>query len=369
VRSSFPAPMVRLLHGRTGSFPYLALFVTVALLCSCSGGNTSAAATSSCSPNFAPGSQALLLARDQSLYERNMRTGRECKLLDAPAGKFITYPVWSPDGKQFVYIVDAPFQGDVTANWGDDMYIADDGGGNARLLLQHDKPGVQYESPTFTPDGKTIIYSYFYTDYDSSGNYQGQVYEARRIAVDGTPSADPGLPNVNGTNLCRDGSLMTYVDFDQTNLDSYGVWVSDANGQNARAVVTSVKDPQGNFQAYFAPTLSPDCKQIIFAAMGCSLRKLPGGPPSLFARALRLLAPQPAEAHGPPWDFWLVNVDGSGLQRVTHLNEDLPYPQWSDDGQSIVFVGTTGLFQMSPDGSNIKRIDNGAVHGQIAWRR
>jgi len=82
---------------------------------------------------------------------------------------------------------------------------------------------------------------------------------------------------------------------------------------------------------------------------------------------LNLFKPATAEAHGPPWDLWSVNVDGSGLARLTHVNEDLPYPQWSNDGKTVVFFGTYALYQMNPDGSNLKKIGDGAVHGQISW--
>jgi Tol biopolymer transport system component len=339
------------------------------VLCACSSGSkaeTSSAST--CTPNFAPGQDALLLTRDQSLYLRNMKTGKSCKMLTAPAGQFVTYPAWSPDGKQFAYIYDAPFQGNVTADWGSDLYVADDGGANAHAVLKHQKIGEQFESPTWLPSGQQLIYSYFYTEYDDKGNYKGQTYEGRQLDLASGASTTIGS-NLNGTNLCKDGSLLAYMNFDQVNVDSYGIWVSSPDGQNARAVVTGTTNPTANFQAYFAPILSPDCKRIVFAAVGGTLGSRPAGPTSPLARLLDLFAPAKAEAHGPPWDLWVVNVDGTGLQRITHLNEDLPYAQWSSDGSYLLFIGTTGLYQVAPDGSNIKRIDDGAVHGQIAWRR
>lgn len=43
------------------------------------------------------------------------------------------------------------------------------------------------------------------------------------------------------------------------------------------------------------------------------------------------------------------------------------YPSWTPDGSTILLLGTGGLYQPAPDGSAVKRIDLGSVHGQIAW--
>ncbi len=313
----------------------------------------------------ADATNSLLITRDNSLFLRDMKSGKETKLCSAPEGLFVTYPAWSPDGKQYIYALDSPFIGNVAANWGSDFYLADASGGNRRLLLKHEQPGVELESPSWMPDGKTIVYSYFLTKYDAQGQYQGQTYEAR--AIDAASGAVTTIAkDANSTDLCRDGSKLTYVNFNDTDFTSYGIWVADANGQNGKAIVNS----STGMQAFFAPRFSPDCKQIIFAAVGGGIRQIdpaPKGGGNLLTRLLAPLLPASASAHGAPWDLWLVNVDGSGLKRITNLNEDLPFLEWAADGQSVVFVGTNGLYQMSPDGANIKKIGQGAVHGQISW--
>ena len=306
----------------------------------------------------------LLVTRDQALYLRDMKSGKETKLLTAPAGQFVTYPTWAPDGRCFLFALDTPFQGNIAANWGSDFYLADADGGNQTLLLKHDQPGAELESPAWTPDGNAIVYAYFLTQYDAQGQYKGQVYEARTFNLSSRATTSL-LTDANSTNLCRTGARLAYVNFNQTDFTSYGVWVADADGKNGKNIVGS----QTGMQAFYAPRFSPDCKVVIFAAVGGGLREAPGGGGgNLLTRLLAPFAPAVAEAHGPPWELWRVDADGSNLKRITSLAEDLPYAEWSADGQTVVFLGAGGLYQMAPDGSSIKKLAPGATHGQISWR-
>ena len=330
-----------------------------------SGGGNGGSAGGAAQPVASVAANALLITRDQSLYLRDMKSGKESKLLTAPANQFITYPAWSSDGRRFVYMLDSPFQGNTNADWGSDMYVADANGANQKLILKHDQTGAELESPTWTPDGKAIIFSYFLTQYDAQGQYKGQVYQAQKLDL-ASGAVTPFLDDATGTELCSDGSKIAYVDFNQTDFTSFGVWVSDGDGKNGKLIAGS----NGTLQAFASPVFSPDCKRIIFAAVGGALgQQQTGTTGTLLTRLIDAFRPQAADAHGPPWDLWTVNVDGTDLKRVTHVNEDLPYPAWSTDGQTVLFLGTGGLYQMSADGSNLKKIDQGTVHGQIAWHQ
>ena len=56
--------------------------------------------------------------------------------------------------------------------------------------------------------------------------------------------------------------------------------------------------------------------------------------PSPLDRLLGLFEPPTAEAHGLPWDLWLINSDGSGLRRLTSFYEDLPMAAFSPGSSS-----------------------------------
>ena len=54
------------------------------------------------------------------------------------------------------------------------------------------------------------------------------------------------------------------------------------------------------------------------------------------------------------WDLrlYVVNVDGSGLTRISRGRHQDSWPSWSPDGNQIAFTTRRGLATMNPDGSN-----------------
>jgi hypothetical protein len=80
-----------------------------------------------------------------------------------------------------------------------------------------------------------------------------------------------------------------------------------------------------------------------------------------------LFGPTIAYAHGIPWDPWIVNIDGSGLQRVAETGADEPSVAWSpDQAQLFIYSGT---------GSYVVEVASGAVtpysfvqgYGPVVW--
>jgi TolB protein len=69
--------------------------------------------------------------------------------------------------------------------------------------------------------------------------------------------------------------------------------------------------------------------------------------------------------HGPKYDVWVMNIDGTGLTQITTDGRSTE-PAWSPDGTQIVFVRKvkspsdpwrqTDLFRMNADGTNRVRL-------------
>ncbi|HSR34877.1 MAG TPA: hypothetical protein VLY63_30275, partial [Anaerolineae bacterium] len=81
------------------------------------------------------------------------------------------------------------------------------------------------------------------------------------------------------------------------------------------------------------------------------------------------------------WEIYIMNIDGSGLKRLTNNAANDGLPTWSPNGQTIAFVSNQGgawaVWAMSPDGSNLRslfEIGGGGLsfgwqNQQISWGR
>ena len=122
---------------------------------------------------------------------------------------------------------------------------------------------------------------------------------------------------------------------------SFALYVMNADGSNARHVAEVLEPGE--------PAWSPDGNKIAFSA----------GIRAIFA----LIPP----VNQPVTDIYVVNVDGSGLTRLTRDSGRNGSPTWSPDGKQIAFTsnrdsdGQTNIWVMNADGSNQREIPNSAI--------
>ena len=84
------------------------------------------------------------------------------------------------------------------------------------------------------------------------------------------------------------------------------LFVADADGKNARQIT--------NFNcASFAPTFTPDGRQILFSS-------------------------NKHDCDGRKFELYLVNLDGTNLRQVTNFGSFTSFPEFSPDGRKLAFV-------------------------------
>jgi Tol biopolymer transport system component len=128
----------------------------------------------------------------------------------------------------------------------------------------------------------------------------------------------------------------------------------------------------GSFSTFYAPRFAPDGTRMIVAAIGGPVTDDQGYPIHPQSQVpldalLGLLAPTVAEAHGAPWDVWVVNLDGTGLRRLPGIREDTPMTIFSPDGRQILMIGAGGIYQVDADGQHLRLIDPLGDNGGLDW--
>jgi Tol biopolymer transport system component len=260
------------------------------------------------------------------IYSMNPDGSDVRQLTNVGSDTFASWESWSPDGKQIVFCeFPAPdFHGQ--------LWLMNADGGDQHLLLA--EPGITEVRPSFSPDGRTVVFSRGGPNYNPD-NGNPFVVEVYRIGVDGT-----GLTAITrhstlgvhdyGPKYSPDGTNIVFQGDDRGGILG-AAWAINADGTNVRQVTPSPISAR-------RPDWSPDGKKIAFQTHCCN--------------------PQNET-------IAVINADGSGLRELTHNGNDYdagPHdfnPSWSPEGDAIVFerhapdFSTSAIVVVKADGQGL----------------
>jgi TolB protein len=219
------------------------------------------------------------------------------------------FPAWSPDGRWVAF--ESASATDV------DVWVMNLSGSVSENISQ--MPGVADRGPAWSPDGTQIVFW--------------------RQHFDGTSGI--WKMNADGSNQVR----LT----EDANIDSYPAWspngrwiafVSQRDGNQELYVMPPSGAPEirlTNTPSFHEgnPNWSPDGTKLAFDACVAETFPCPGT---------------------PNYEIFRVNINGTGLRRLTNVPGIDFNPAWSPDGEEIVFrsdrTGFTHIWKMDADGSN-----------------
>ncbi|MCP4633843.1 MAG: hypothetical protein GY855_13030 [candidate division Zixibacteria bacterium] len=227
------------------------------------------------------------------------------------------------------------------------LYLVKPDGSGFRFLFA----GRFIAYPSFSPKGQWITFS-----------YSGQIW---KISFDGTqfntltekgsyfPSAWSPEENRIAYNL-RGG-------------DSSGIWIMDSDGGNRRRII-----PYGGYPDWLYPDSilyanydwAHPIGALCIADTSGRFARIIFDPTGNFAysymgndvhREKRIIVFDP-QVPGEFADIWIINLDGTGLQRITDFGA--LHPSFSPDGNRIVYTDSRNgyLWTMNLDGSDKKQI-------------
>jgi len=261
--------------------------------------------------------------------------GTAIRLLTDPAwGWFDSDPVWSPDGSQIVF-------GRTGPDGNGQIYTIDADGTHLRKLTHCASGSVHClasGSPTWTPDGRTIVFSHCCVP-GAGGDHVGLF----TMRADGSHwrriTLDPDLNFADaGPTVSPDGRWVAF---------SRQVGATPGNANTFISALCLVRIDGGKVHCITSNHLivdekdwSPDGSRIVFVS-------------------------HEGSNHGPfRADIFTVAPDGSHLTQLTHTipGRTLAFqPCWAPSGDRIMFdystnANGTDIFTMKPDGSDRRRV-------------
>jgi len=215
------------------------------------------------------------------------------------------YPTFSADGKRIVFWESRP------SNWG--LTSMDLNGGERRTLTENSfseddsysdrffacspaKPEV-----AFARDGKLMLIS------DKEGNTPVE------IKADGLPR-----PGISDPTYTQDGSNLAFINSpaDYTSHSGGHLWQVRAEGGNAQSLSV------GNNEIR-APCYSPDGRSIAYFALNEEL----------------------------DFEIWVQDLDGNDVQKLTGYKDITPLRlRWSPDGKDLIYCAEGRFWRVSVEG-------------------
>ena len=280
---------------------------------------------------------------------------------------FGSHPAWSPDGKQIA------FQSNLVVDFSafarnalppSTLWLVSANGGEPKQLTQIGNPSGGHGAPSFSPDGKRIVFEV--DDFinasvwtisingdkakqiTQSSSYEpiyapdgknilytslGGVFQVRFNPDTNEPLGEPSqISGIGGTfsgvrrvSFSADGKKMAFSALlRRESLPSVRLQTNSGDAAGAPVPLVQNTNDRNNF-----PTFSPDGRRIAF---------------------------QTCNIGGTGCDIWLMNADGSNqIQLTTNENSEL-IPSWFPDMEQIAFISNrTGHLTLWAINLNTKR--------------
>ncbi len=244
------------------------------------------------------------------IYTMNADGSNVQRLTDDPA--YDAWPTWSPDGSRIAFVS--------TRSGNADIYVIDADGGNIQQLTYHNANDIW---PEWSPDGTRIAFASRRDD-----NFEIYVMDA------------------DGTNLQRLTNTTAVEDFPAWSPDGTRIVFSRIEGNDGTFIMNA--DGSGEWQLLDFPALEPDWS--------------PDGTRIAFG-----------SDHEGFRGIYVVDADGSNLQKLSTTYAGENCPDWSPDGTKILFAswrdGDGEIYVMDANGDNLQKLTSNSSQDEFpAWR-
>jgi Tol biopolymer transport system component len=298
----------------------------------------------------------ILFVKSNDLWTMRADGSGQVQLTHEADGNFANNGVFSPDGTRIAYAVHTPWAQQKLGS--SELHVMNADGSNDQVLVRPGPAdGEWVDEPAWYGGGTSLLFVHDTPRYGPGNQWQGD-----SITLEGLNLAN-GSRSVlmqNAENPTTAGGALAWLSIPNNGTLGYQVNFT-ADGTNTKTLLTEKNCVQVN-----QPRLSPDGQYLAFSCSGA-----PGsggsGPFGLFGLANLSLIPG-AEAHGLPWDPYVIKTDGTGLRRLASIGGDEQAMAWSPDGKTLALDSYDGVFAMPASGGAMAKIVAGGDGSALDWK-
>jgi Tol biopolymer transport system component len=323
------------------------------------------------SPTAAPATHEplppLIFTRSGNVWRSDGSARPPEQLTTLASGSYAEYPVISPKGDRIAFVITSqgPLGPEEWPQLNPETRLAVMRADGSDMQVIWDPERGVLGQPECKANGQAVSDAYAEVLNPQTAAVPDRLFQIMRVDPV-SQGRSVALENAYDLTFSADAQMIAFLRWNNDRAGfTLNVAAPDGSGEHEILAL-------GEFSDIASPRFSPDGRRLLFVSSGGPPTDDQGNPiaqndQSPLARVLGLFAPALAEAHGAAADLWIVNVDGTGLRRLTKLHEDSPMAVFAPDGRQIVLMGAGGIYLLNADGSNVRKIDPIGDHGGLDW--
>ena len=285
--------------------------------------------------------ERLFVLEEDGLFEHT--EDQRIEVVARPDKSFIYDAAVSPEGADVALAIQGPpTQTPNGYSFGIDLFVKR-GGGELMPVAVHERIGETMSRPVWLPGTPKLLFAVLGRDETGAADIRIELLDLdsgvrERYIEDALEPA-----------LSPDGGTLAYLHYTETGSEV--ITLGNLSTGETRPLL-----PPNQIMSNVANIAwSPDGTRIAFAASDPISTLAPGGAGGRAA----------AVAHPTLRDVWIVNLDGSGLHRITELADASLSLAWSADNRHIYAIGDTGFWSVDTADGALELIGQPNLAGRV----
>lgn len=290
--------------------------------------------------------------KGNKLIELDLATGEMRTLFQAPEKSWLSEAVVSPDHTQILMAyAPPPPEGETQFGYTDLYILPYDGSSPPRPFLTRSDTQEAFFFSTWDADGQSIYFTHLYR-LDPNSEIPTYQNDIEKATLGG--EVETIVEHALWPAISPDGTKLSYL-YAEPGSFTNDLYLANPDGIDQVPVLQPGANPPVD-----AHLFTMDGSQLIFSMVNAQ-------PAPASSWLEKIFGVEVASAHNVPSDWYRAPLSGGIPERLTSVNDVNLNGDLSPDGSQFAFIGSSGLYFMNVDGSDISLLSDMILVGTVNW--